>query len=54
LQKVTKEYKKGILSEETKKVFAENKDLAVKRAKILAEYTNPSTMIYRLLDKLKS
>lgn len=53
LQKATKAYKKGFLSEIEKKVFAENKNLAVERAKKLAEYQNPSTTIYRLLDFLK-
>ena len=51
-QKVSKEYKKGALSEEEKKVLAENRDLAVERAKKLAEYQNPSTMVFRLLEKL--
>ena len=51
-QKVSKEYKKGALSEEEKKVFAENRDLAVERAKKLADYHNPSTMVYKLLIML--
>ena len=51
-QKVSKGYKKGVLSEEEKKVLAENSELAVERAKKLAEYQNPSTMVFRLLEKL--
>lgn len=51
-QKVSKGYKKGVLSEEEKKVLAENRDLAVERAKKLADYHNPSTMVYKLLIML--
>lgn len=51
-QKVSKGYKKGVLSKEEKKVLAENRELAVERAKKLAEYQNPSTMVFRLLEKL--
>ena len=54
LQKVSKEYKKGTLSEEDKEVFAKNKKLAVERAKALDVFSNPSTTIYRLLDLLKN
>ncbi len=53
LQKISKGYKKGFLTEEDKNVLAANKELAVERAKKLAEYQNPSTTIYRLLAKLK-
>lgn len=53
-QKVSKQYKKGALSEEEKKVLAESKDIAIKRAKKLLEFNNPSTTIYRLLEMLKS
>ena len=53
LQKVSKEYKKGTLSEEEKDVLAKNKDLALERAKKLVEFQNPSTTIHRLLDLLK-
>ena len=53
LQKVSKEYKKGTLSEEEKEAFAKNKELAIERAKKLAEFHNPSTMVYKLLEKLK-
>jgi hypothetical protein len=51
-QKVSKGYKKGVLSEEEKKVLAENRELVEERAKKLAEYQNPSTMVFRLLEKL--
>lgn len=51
-QKVSKGYKKGVLSEDEKKVLAENRDLAVDRAKKLAEYNNPSSTIYKLLVML--
>ena len=53
-QKVSRGYKKGVLSEEEKNVFAENRELAVDRARKLAEYQNPSTTIFKLLEKLKS
>lgn len=54
LQKVSKEYKKGTLSEEEKDVLAKNKELAIERAKALEVLNNPSTTIYRLLDLLKN
>lgn len=53
LQSFTKGYKKGVLSEEEKNVLAANRDVAIKRAKLLEEYDNPSTTIYRLLELLK-
>lgn len=53
LQSFTKDYKKGVLSEEEKNVLAANRDVAIKRAKLLEEYYNPSTTIYRLLELLK-
>lgn len=53
LQCLSKEYKKGVLSEEEKKVLAANKDQAILRAAALEEYDNPSTTIYRLLELLK-
>ena len=54
LQKVSKEYKKGALSEEEKNVLAEKKELAIQRAQMLDEYDNPSTTIYKLLKLLKN
>lgn len=53
LQSFTKDYKKGVLSEEEKNVLAANRDVAIKRAKLLEEYDNPSNTIYRLLELLK-
>ena len=53
LHEVSKEYKKGTLSEEEKEVLARNKELAVERAKILSENKNPSSTVYILLEKLK-
>ena len=53
LQKVSKEYKKGTLSEDEKEVFAQNKELAIERAKIMTEYRNPSSTVYILLEMLK-
>ena len=52
LHKASKEYKKGVLSDKEKKSFANNRCLAVKRAKSLTEYDNPSTTVYRLLELL--
>lgn len=52
-QKVSKQYKKGTLSEEEKNVLAKNKDMAIKRAMCKADYTNPSTTVYKLLKMLK-
>ena len=54
LQKLSKEYKKGTLSEEEKDVFTKNRESAVERAKDMIEYENPSTSIYRLLEMLKN
>ena len=53
-QKVSKGYKKGVLSEEEKDVFTKNRESAVERAKDMIEYENPSTSIYRLLEMLKN
>ena len=53
MQSVSKDYKKGVLSEEEKNVLAANKDIAIKRAKLLEKYANPSTTIYKLLELLK-
>ena len=52
MQKVSKEYKKGILSDREKKVLADNRNLAAERAKCSEEYQNPSTTVYRLLELL--
>ena len=53
LQKFSNEYKKGILSEEEKTFLAEKKDLAIERAKNMIGYQNPSSTVYKLLEKLK-
>lgn len=53
MQSVSKDYKKGVLSEGEKNVLAVNKDIAIKRAKLLEKYANPSTTIYKLLELLK-
>ena len=53
LHKVSKGFRKGGLSEEEKKVLAENRELAVDRAKKQAEYHNPSTTVFKLLEKLE-
>ena len=53
LQKVSKEYKKGMLSEDEKSVLAEKKELAIQRAKSQDGFDNPSTTIYRLLEMLQ-
>lgn len=54
LQKVSSEYKKGIISEKERRLFSDNRNLAIKRAKCQKEYQNPSTTIYRLLELLDS
>ena len=54
LQKVSKKYKKGQLSEEVKNVLAEKMELASQRAKALSELKNPSTTVYRLLELMKN
>ena len=51
-QRITKGYKKGVLSEDEKKVLAENRELAVERAKKQADYKNPSTTVFKLLEEL--
>ena len=51
-QKVSNEYKKGALSDKEKFVLAENRLLAVERAKELVDYRNPSSTVYRLLEIL--
>ena len=53
LQKVSKGYKKGALSEDEKVFLAEKKDLAIERAKNMIGYQNPSSTVYKLLEKLK-
>jgi len=52
-QKVSKGYKKGVLSEEEKEVFTKNRESAIDRAKKLAAFQNPSTTVFKLLEELK-
>ena len=52
-QKVSKGYKKGVLSEEEKEVFTKNRESAIDRAKKLAPFQNPSTTVFKLLEELK-
>ncbi len=53
LQKVSKEYKKGCLSDEEKRCFAVNVPLAVDRAQKMTEFENPSTTVYKLIEMLR-
>ena len=52
-QKVSKGYRKGILSEEEKEGFTKNRESAIDRAKKLAAFQNPSTTVLKLLEELK-
>ncbi len=52
LSVVAKQYKKGTLSDEMIKHLNENADKAIKRAKKLQAYGNPSTTVYLLLEEL--
>lgn len=52
LSVVAKQYKKGTLSDEMIKHLNENADKAIKRAKKLQAYENPSTTVYLLLEEL--
>ena len=52
-QKVSKGYKKGVLSEEEKEVFTKNRESAIDRAKKLAAFQKPSTTVFKLLEELK-
>lgn len=46
-------YTKATFSETQQKHLKEHTDIAVERAKALPEYQNPSTGIYKLIEKLK-
>ena len=52
LMKVSPEYKKGEVSHREKVLFSQKVNMAVERAKRLNEYENPSTTVYRLIEKL--
>lgn len=54
LQKDSKEYKKGSLSDEEKRCFALNVQLAIDRAKKMTEFENPSTTVYKLIEILQN
>jgi len=46
-------YKKGILSEKQKDLLWDNRGIAIIRAKSLSETGNPSSLIYRLIEKME-
>ncbi len=46
-------YEKGSLSMQEKRVLADNIPRAIERAKVLEEYDNPSTSVYRLIEFLE-
>lgn len=52
LSSYIKQYKKGCVSEDVKKLLLENLSIATERAKNLAVYQNPSTTIYLLVEDL--
>ena len=45
-------YEKGYLSERQKKTLCENLPIACERARLLSDPENPSTTVYRLIEKL--
>ena len=45
-------YQKPLLSTAQKKVLWENKTIAVERAKALAEKSNPSSSVYKLIESI--
>jgi len=56
LRKSAKEwecYKKGILSDQQKKILWDNREIASERAMKLQNGLNPSSMIYLLLDEME-
>jgi len=56
LKKSTKDwesYKKGILSDQQKRILWDNRRIASERAMKLQKGKNPSSMIYLLLDKME-
>lgn len=57
LRKISPEwnhYKKGILSEKQKELLWNNRSIATIRSKKLSETGNPSSLIYRLLEKIEN
>lgn len=51
---VWKNYSKAAFTETQKAFLNNNTDVAVKRAKRLCEFQNPSTGIYKLIEMLKN
>ena len=49
-----KQYKKGSLSDRQKLTLWDNRKTAIVRSRRLVEGQNPSSMVYRLLDKLEN
>ena len=49
-----KHYKKGILSERQKEILWVNRGIAAIRSKRLSEEGNPSSLIFRLIEKMDS
>ncbi|MDR2542388.1 MAG: RloB family protein [Treponema sp.] len=47
------QYKKGTLSEKQKQILWDNRKIAITRSKCLREGGNPSSLIYRLIERLK-
>jgi len=45
-------YKKGSLSEKQKQILWDNRELASTRSKKLSESENPSSLVYRLIEKM--
>jgi len=47
-------YKKGSLSDKQKEILWDNRGIASTRAKRLSESGNPSSLVYRLIEKMDS
>jgi hypothetical protein len=48
-----KEYEKRALTELEKRIFVENMEKAIERAKRLEDYKNPSSLVYRLIEAME-
>jgi len=53
LKNYNNSYKKGALDEKLKSKLADNKGKAISIAKRLAEFCNPSTTVYKLVEELE-
>ncbi|MBW6483543.1 MAG: RloB family protein [Vicingaceae bacterium] len=53
LRNRNKSYKKGLIDQNLKSKLSSKKDDAVKRAKALVEYENPSSTLYKLIEKIE-